>query len=152
MATIVKAGEYNATNLASVAYHFGRKGEDAPVLALLEQGGDVNAVSHRSGDTALTAGIGASTPGNREAVELLLAHGAEANARSRSGWTALMAPSLLGDTEAVKILLQHGADPNVFTDAEVMERGEGCSTTNALMMAVGNGLIRSALSSASRSA
>ncbi len=40
MAEIVKVGDYDASNLASIAFHFGKKGDDAPVLALLEQGAD----------------------------------------------------------------------------------------------------------------
>ena len=52
-----------------------------------------------------------------------------------------MLSSLYGDSEIVELLLRNGAEPNAFTDAEVMERQDGCSTTNALMLATGNGRI-----------
>ncbi len=101
---------------------------------------DPNVRSHRGG-TALMGSIGSRSGSNREAVELLLKYGAQVNVQSLDGWTPLMLACLWGDTEVVEMLLQHGADPNVFTDAEVMAREEGCSTTNALILAVGNGHI-----------
>ena len=107
---------------------------------LLERGANPNVADHND-RTALLASVHSSTRRNREAVELLLAHGAQANVRSRSGWTPLMLACLWGDAEVVALLLQHGADPAAFTDAEIMAREEGCSTTNALMLAVGNGHI-----------
>ena len=140
MAEIVKVGDYDANNLASVAFHFGKKGDDAPVLALLEHGAAPNAPA-RNGATALTASVHSSTRSNREAVELLLKYGARVNVRSRSGWTPLMLACLWGEAEVVELLLQHGADANTFTDAEIMAREEGCSAANALMLAVANGHI-----------
>ncbi len=113
-------------------------GRIAVMRLLLEHGAAPNAAGH-NGATALIASLHSSTRRNREAVELLLAYGAQANVRSRSGWTPLMLTCLWGEAEVVDLLLQHGADPNAFTDAEIMAREEGCSATNALMLAVGNG-------------
>ncbi len=112
----------------------------AVMRLLLEQGAAPNAASH-NGATALTASVQSSTRSNREAVALLLTHGAQANVCSRSGWTPLMLACLWGEAEVVKLLLQHGADANTFTDAEIMAREEGCSASNALMMATANGHI-----------
>jgi ankyrin repeat protein len=50
--------------------------------------------------------------GNKEVVELLLQRGADVNAKTQSGWTALMSAALSGQTEITKILLDAGADPN----------------------------------------
>ena len=46
-------------------------------------------------------------------VQLLLAHGAPVDARSRSGTTALMLASSCGHAEAVRALLNVGADQAV---------------------------------------
>ena len=45
-----------------------------------------------------------------ESVKVLLAHGAEVNARGRNGETALMIAASGGSPEIVQMLLQKGAD------------------------------------------
>lgn len=75
-----------------------------------------------------------------EGVQLLLDHGAAANARSGSGWTPLMLAALHGYAEIIEMLLRHGADPNVFTDEEA-DAQEGCATRSALTLAVVNGRV-----------
>jgi ankyrin repeat protein len=55
----------------------------------------------------------AARPANsREAVALLLKHGADANATSVFGATPLMAAAAGGDADSVRLLLKHGANPN----------------------------------------
>lgn len=133
--TPIDAGDANNRTALMQAARFGCI---ATMHLLLERGADPNATSRREG-TALMASVESGSRRNREAVEMLLAYGARADVRTRSGWTPLMPPCIWGDTAVVELLLRHRADPNAFTDAVAMEREVGCSTTNALMMAVGNG-------------
>lgn len=136
--TALDAADENGKTALMQAALYGRIGV---MRLLLERGASPDTVN-RNGGTALMESVQSSTRRNRDAVELLLAHGARADIRTRSGWTPLMLACLWGDTEVVALLLENGADPNVFTDAEIMAR-EGCSTTNALMLAAGNGHIES---------
>lgn len=62
-------------------------GDLAQVMALLDEGSDVNA-RDRDGDTAL---MFASFNGHFLIVKALLGHGADVHARARNGWTALQA-------------------------------------------------------------
>ena len=112
-------------------------GRIAVMHLLLERGSDPNAAS-RWGETALLASVQSDTGHNREAVELLLAHGARTDVCDHNGWTPLMRAACRGDKGVVPLLLRHEADPNAFTDAEAMAQ-EGCSTANALILAVRNG-------------
>ena len=56
--------------------------------------------------------VAAAEAGQYEAVQLLLAHGADVNKRMKRGQTALMFASYHGHTELVRLLLQSGADVN----------------------------------------
>lgn len=55
--------------------------------------------------------------GNREAVEFLLARGADINEAGNFDHTPLMMASFFGDTEMVRLLLERGADVN-FSDRD----------------------------------
>lgn len=88
------------------------------VHAALEAGADVNAVVDESRVTPLFCALQEGTP---EVVELLLAHGADAEATIPPGWTPLWA-AVRGvqimavdrpqwRREKVRLLLAHGADP-----------------------------------------
>ena len=48
--------------------------------------------------------------GRDESVSLLLKQGAKVNARSRHGWTPLMAAAWEGHARIVEQLVKHGAD------------------------------------------
>ena len=60
--------------------------------------------------------IDASLNGHVEVVEALLAKGADINAKTKIGWTALIGASLKGHVEVVKLLLAKGADINATTE------------------------------------
>jgi ankyrin repeat protein len=80
----------------------------APVVeALLEAGADANAVAPNSLVTPL---IRAAEGGSREAVAMLLARGADPNARAAGKFTALIAAVDFGDPEIVRLLVAAGAD------------------------------------------
>jgi ankyrin repeat protein len=74
----------------------------------------------------------ASCRAGRESVRELLARGADPNARSNRGMTALIWAAYRDDEEPVHDLLTHGADPNA--------RGPGGMT--ALMQAADSGSAR----------
>ena len=78
---------------------------------LLALGVDVNGFEGEQA-SGLTPLIAAASANKLEAVELLLARGADVNLRLRRGQTALMFASYHGDTEMAKLLLSKGADPN----------------------------------------
>jgi ankyrin repeat protein len=50
-----------------------------------------------------------------EAIQLLLDHGADVNAQSEDGWTALHTAASYGEVQAVEVLLKRGADPHTRT-------------------------------------
>jgi ankyrin repeat protein len=51
----------------------------------------------------------AAERGHKEVVELLLESGADVNAKSNIGWTALMLAAFNGHKEIVEILKSYGA-------------------------------------------
>jgi ankyrin repeat protein len=89
----------------------------ASVRKLLAQGVDVNAPDLRAplfdGATALTV---AAERGLAGMVQLLLSHGANVNARSATGWTALMRACNADQFECARLLLDAGADPTIHND------------------------------------
>lgn len=132
-----------ATGAAPVSLADMARSDDlASVVALLEQGADVNgalgdgmtglhwsAVSGNAemAQTLILAGaeleattrIGDHTPlhvatkaGRADVVEALVAAGANVNARTTTGATPLHFAAASGHAESVLLLLEHGADPN----------------------------------------
>ena len=67
-------------------------------------------IHNEMGETPLML---AAISGNTTALALLLARGAQLDAKDVHGWTALMKAVALGDTEMVKFLLEAGADAKV---------------------------------------
>ena len=70
-----------------------------------------NARHWESNATPLHSAAGALSD-NWGATQVLLAHGADANARTSNGGTPLHLASRSNDTETMKVLLAHGADIN----------------------------------------
>lgn len=94
----------NGPSAVSVA----AKSGDAPTLAiLLRHGGDPNIVDTQLLEPVLHVAVKAY---KNEVVDLLLAHGADINAVSGAGDTAVMAAAMLNLFDQVVFLLEHGAD------------------------------------------
>lgn len=102
------------------------KGHDAAAMKLLLEYGALPNLANNRGSTPVmaAAGLGVSatdtrgdttTPlagqNSREALEVLLAHGADIHATDNSGKTALHSVANWGWNEAVEFLIQQGADP-----------------------------------------
>ena len=82
------------------------------VRMLIDAGADVNLrPTIRGAEPPLVAA--AAMPAPRESIEMLLDAGADPNAPSRSGWTALYAAAAWGDRQLVMLLLAHGARPGL---------------------------------------
>lgn len=91
--------------VAGLAVFFGH-GELARWL--IEQGADVNAAADNPLKVAPVHAAAAAR--DRETMQLLLARGADPNARQQADYTALHGAASRGDVEMAKLLLAHGAD------------------------------------------
>jgi ankyrin repeat protein len=91
--------EVNRAVLAAV-----RDGDEAALEQLLVQGADVNAKD----DSGATPLLHASVNSDVRMMELLIKHGANVSAATKTGGNALS--SSLHDPEKVKLLLKHGAN------------------------------------------
>jgi ankyrin repeat protein len=86
-----------------------RRGILPTVRALLAGKADPNAQEGKGGQTALMWAI---SERHSAVVEELLQHGADVNARSKTGFTALMFAAQQGDVDTTRILLDAKASPN----------------------------------------
>src|SRR5579872_3544904 len=97
------ANRYGVTPLSLAA-----ENASAPLIQALLQAG-----AHPTNAILMTA----ARTGNAEVVRMLLARGADANARESSlGETALMWAAAENHPEAARALIEHGADPNTRSD------------------------------------
>lgn len=97
------ANRYGVTPLSLAATN----GSAALIQALLQAG------AHPTGSILMTA----ARTGNAEVIRMLIARGADANARESSlGETALMWAAAENHPEAVRALIEHGADPNARSE------------------------------------
>jgi ankyrin repeat protein len=79
--------------------------------ALLSLGADLHDTSNDKGMAPI------HYAGSREMMELLLAHGADINARTTDGMTLLHFQATHASAALIQFLLDHGADPNAKTQA-----------------------------------
>ena len=81
---------------------------------LIEKGASVH---DQSANTLANKPLHAAVAGrNVEIIALLLASGADVNARQHAGYSALHAAAVNGDEEIVRMLLAHQADPLAGTE------------------------------------
>ena len=102
-----------------------RTGNADVVEALLARGAAVNASVHKNGHSAL---MWAVAQGHHESVRLLVAQGADIDARTQTGFTPLLFAARSGDIESAEVLLAAGADVN----------RSGSDGTHALPLAILN--------------
>ena len=84
------------------------------VKALLDLGSEVNTPSRES--MKVTPLASAAAAKQTEIARLLIAHGANVNARAASGHIPLHEASANGNVELVKLLIESGADVDAKTD------------------------------------
>ena len=88
-------------------------GHPETVNALLDAGADVNLASRESMKVSPLAS--ASAAGQLEIARVLIAHGANVNARAAGDFTPLHESAASGRIEFAQLLLEHGADVNAKT-------------------------------------
>jgi ankyrin repeat protein len=88
-----------------------RAGETDRVVDLLQRGTDVNQKDRRGGATPL---MHAAAVGNLATLRVLIDKGADVNARSANGATALM--WAVNDLDKVRLLVERGADVNAVSE------------------------------------
>ena len=89
--------------------HWAAKFGDSKVITLLiDAGANIEAISEHDGTTPLQAAV---EDGKIDKAKLLLARGADLDARGRIGWTALHCAVARRQVATVKELLELGADP-----------------------------------------
>lgn len=89
-------------------------GDMACAQALLDAGADPRAVARNK--QRVTSLHSALAPPHNAVALLLLARGADVNARQERGATPLMEAALSGNAEMVDALLAHGAQPDLALD------------------------------------
>jgi hypothetical protein len=109
------------------------------VSKLVAEGADVDGQDPRGppfdGATPLSV---AAEEGLLEMTRMLLQLGANANARSASGWTALMRACNADQLDAACILLEGGADPSLANDEGYTARGRTRAGNKALLTLLEN--------------
>lgn len=102
-----------ASSIGDPLLHAVRSGDAAQVEDLLQRGANPDTISREAPYEGKTALMWAADLGHELAVESLLRHGAQIDARHPKGSTALMYAVLRDQPETVERLLRSGADPNI---------------------------------------
>jgi ankyrin repeat protein len=85
-------------------------GYSSTLEMLLSKGADIEALDHGRDHASRSALMRMISRQNREAVELLIRHGANIELRTEAGFTPLMLATRLGNEGIVKLLLDSGCD------------------------------------------
>ena len=112
--TTIAAVVLAATAFAGPIHTAAKTGDLAGVQAELDKGVDVD-----EGDDSwpgMTPLHYASDEGHTKVVELLIANGADVNAKNDNGWTPLHLAAYWGGKEIVELLIAAGADVNAKND------------------------------------
>lgn len=125
-AFLQRGADIHAVEKHNVLQMVSERGATEVLRVLLDAGADVNVASDEICFTPLMA---AARSGQRDAVQLLLEHGADPNLTCQTGSTALVFAAKKGHPAVVTLLLGHGSDANA---------GEGSCGTS-LMWAARNG-------------
>jgi len=91
-----------------------RSGQPAAIDYLVKRGGDPNETGGVNGWTVLMHAVHKDQP---RSVAALLRDGANVNAQTSGGQTALIMAAGYGYTEIVRMLMMHNADPRLTTDS-----------------------------------
>jgi len=89
------------------------------IRALLAHGADPNYDDH-AGFPPLIAALSSGRADRYEIARLLLAFGADVQARGLNDWTPLHYAAANDDLDGVQLLLAHGADPNARTRIDAL--------------------------------
>ncbi len=108
------AREFSGDGFTALHYVAFFSGDVVSAQALLDAGADPQAVARNK---QMVTPLHSALPPQHNAVALLLiARGADVNARQERGATALMEAALTGNTAMVEALLAHGAQPELALD------------------------------------
>ena len=105
----------------------------AAVEELLSRGADVNTLDPRYPQLARPALMTAASLGYSEIVRLLLANGADVNARDAGGGTALIWACNDGHIDCTRLLLAAGADPGLRNNGGYTAYGRIMARNEELM-------------------
>lgn len=108
------AQAYSGDGFTPLHYVAFFSGNSAQASLLLEAGAEVDAVARNA--QQVTPLHSAAAHRHNAVIQLLLAHGANVNARQQGGETPLMEAAQNGDSELVDDLLARGADSTLAAD------------------------------------
>ena len=108
--TLISAYSFDGFTALSLAVFFGHA---ETVIALLAAGAPVNAASR---ETMKMSPLGSAMAAERNDIaRMLIAHGADVNAKAENNLTPLHTAAARGNLDSAKLLLEHGADINAVT-------------------------------------
>ncbi len=134
-AVVLLALAWGSPALCGPIHDAAKSGDLAKVRALLQENPGLIASNDENGLTPLYL---AATFGHKDVAELLLAKGANANAKKEGGVTPLMIATEKGYKDVVELLLANGADVNADTrgnTALIMATQEGRRDLVQLLLA-----------------
>lgn len=110
-------------------HHIGSIGNSIAIIdLLLKQGNEVDAIDNENRTPLMSHRIYARS--NVTTLQYLVAKGANVNARSKGGGSALLMATMNHNTEAIQLLLEHGAQVNVYDKNKNTALGEALRSEN----------------------